>query len=67
MDQPWYLVGFGALLTVFGAAIALIGITNDTPELIPIGWGISSLAGLMLFVGLVALGVAIGVRAAERR
>lgn len=66
MNQPWYLVGIGGLLTAFGAALAWIGLDADVIEVALVGWTVGSIAGLVLFVGLIALGVEVGVRGARR-
>ena len=66
MNQPWYLVGFGALLSVFGAFLVYLGIDYDTGAVMFAGWAVGTLGSLALFVGLIALAVEIGTRAADR-
>lgn len=67
MNQPWYLVGFGFLGSLLGGFLTLVGITQDGGSAVTLaGWAIGGLSGLALFVGLIALGVEIGVRGADR-
>lgn len=67
MNQPWYFVGFGALVGAVGAFFAVLGFSDPhTPALIFGGFIVGGLGGMALFVGLIALAVEIGVRGADR-
>ena len=67
MDQPWYFIGFGALFSLFGGFLTWFGLTHNDAEWFTIaGWAIGGLAGLAMLVGIGALAVEVGVRAAKR-
>lgn len=68
MNQPWYLVGFGVLVSALGGLFVGLGLasTPTTTGLFVAGCGVGGLGGLMLFVGLIGLGVEIGVRGSQR-
>jgi len=67
MDQPWYFIGFGALFSVFAGFLTWFGLTHeDAGGFLVAGWLIGGLAGLVVLVGIIALAVEVGTRAARR-
>lgn len=64
--EPWLVAFFGFLAGALGGFLVYVGL-DEGGALIVIGWVLSGLGGMALFVGLIGLGVQLGVAAAGDR
>lgn len=53
------------LCELVAGLILVIGFAGDVPPFVLAGWIVGGLAGLAMFIGIIAIGVEMGVRAAR--
>jgi hypothetical protein len=66
MDQPWYFVGLGLAVSLVAGAVTYMGLDVDMTAMVLAGWVLGFLGGVTLVAGVIAVGVEVGVRAADR-
>lgn len=65
MSPPWQVLIAGLVLGVVGGVMGAMAWSSEVGGLLMLSWGLVGLSGLIVFVGLVALAVEMGIRAAR--
>ena len=64
-DDPWLPLGIGIVVQIVGGVVIWLGDSTDTDTGLWLGWAAVGVGAVFLLVGLIALGVAIGIRSAK--
>jgi hypothetical protein len=65
-DDPWWPIGLGSMIALLGILVIVLAETTDAPEYgYWLGVAAAAIGGIVMQVGLIALGVAIGIRSAK--
>jgi hypothetical protein len=65
-DDPWWPIGIGSTIALLGILVTVLAEATDAPEYgYWLGVAVAGIGAIVMQVGLIALGVAIGIRSSR--